>query len=408
MASYNNTTIKQMTYKGQKVKNWYHDGVKIFSAGNMVTYYVNTNTSYQEEVDSEASCLSPTTFTPTISGWTFVGWREDTTASGSVLSSKIMGDEPITLYAVFKRTLTATFNGNGATSGSVGTVYGTQYYNNNNYANPSITLPANGFGRTNYKFTGWNLGAVGASVVISADTTVYAQWVASVYTYGYEGKVATFTAPIAGRYLLEVWGAQGGSGIASGGAGGYSKGYVNLSAGQVLYIVVGGAGSNMQKASHKVAAGGYNGGGQGKDNGAYGGGGGGGCTHIGTRAGALRDYGNTSGLLIVAGGGGGGGSTYYGDQFYGNGGSGGGLTGESSKYNKATGGTQSSAGRPSDMPSGFGYGGYCDVYGQPGGGGGLYGGGSGAGGSGYIGGVSGGSTANGQRSGNGYARISIA
>ena len=364
MASYENTTIKKMNYNGQKVKKWYHDGVKVFSAGNVVTYYVNTNTSYQEEVDSEASCLSPTTFTPELSGYTFVGWREDTTASGEVLSEKAMGDEPITLYAVFKRTLTATFNGNGATSGSVGAVYGTQYYNNNNYANPSITLPANGFSRTNYKFTGWNLGAVGASVVISADTTVYAQWVASVYTYGYEGKVATFTAPIAGRYLLEVWGAQGGSGGGSGGAGGYSKGYVNLSAGQVLYIVVGGAGSAMQKASHKVAAGGYNGGGQGKDNGVYGGGGGGG--------------------------------------------SGGGLTGESSKYNKATGGTQSSAGRPSDMPSGFGHGGYCDVYGQPGGGGGLYGGGSGAGGSGYIDGVSGGSTTNGQRSGNGYARISIA
>ena len=189
MASYENTTIKKMNYNGQKVKKWYHDGVRVFTAGNVVTYYVNTDNIHTEEIDSEASCLSPTTFTPAISGWTFVGWREDAVASGEVLSSKVMGDEPISLYAVFKRTLTATFNGNGATSGSVASISGTQYYNNSNIANPTITLPANGYSRTDYTFTKWALGntsgpqySVGSSVTLSSNTVFYAMWAFSNIT----------------------------------------------------------------------------------------------------------------------------------------------------------------------------------------------------------------------------------
>ena len=176
MASYENTVIKKMNYNGQKVKKWYHDGVKVFTAGNVVTYYVNTGTSYQEEVDSEASCLSPTTFTPELSGYTFVGWREDTTASSEVLSEKAMGDEPISLYAVFKRILTATFNGNGATSGSVASISDTQYYNNGNNGNPTITLPANGYSRTDYTFNGWDKGAAGSKYTLTGNETINAQW----------------------------------------------------------------------------------------------------------------------------------------------------------------------------------------------------------------------------------------
>ena len=177
----NGSAVKKMTFKDssgneQKVKKWYHNDVKVFSSGNICTYYVDTGDLHTEEIDGEESCLTPKNFTPSKSGWVFVGWREDTTASASVLSSKTMGEDPISLYAVFKRTIAATFNGNGATSGSVSAIYATQYYNNGNYGNPSIALPANGFARTDYAFTGWNLGAAGASVVISGNTIVYAQW----------------------------------------------------------------------------------------------------------------------------------------------------------------------------------------------------------------------------------------
>ena len=53
-----------------------------------------------QEVDSGVDLLDPSTvYKPTKSGWTFVGWRKDTVASGDVEISAIMGDEPINLYA---------------------------------------------------------------------------------------------------------------------------------------------------------------------------------------------------------------------------------------------------------------------------------------------------------------------
>lgn len=65
---------------------------KIYSAGNIVTYYVDSGTYYTEEVDSDASCLSPKTFTPSKDGWSFVGWRKDKTASNYVLGEYGVGE----------------------------------------------------------------------------------------------------------------------------------------------------------------------------------------------------------------------------------------------------------------------------------------------------------------------------
>lgn len=149
----------------------------VYSAGNIVIYHVDENAVYTEEVDSGASCLNPTTFTPTKTGWTFVGWREDTTASGDVLSSKIMWDDPIVLYAVYSQSITLKYEGNGHTSGSVSNESKDRYYNAfGDEFNPSFTLKENGYTKTNYVFNGWNLGAVGEVVTLSENTTAYAQW----------------------------------------------------------------------------------------------------------------------------------------------------------------------------------------------------------------------------------------
>lgn len=186
-----NDRVKKVDFNSVKCKKVYLDNVKVFSSGNIVTYYVNTNEVHQEEVEADASCLSPKTFTPSISGWTFIGWRTDTAANMNVLSSKIMGDDPVTLYAVFRRTLTATFNGNGATSGSVASISSYQYYNFGNYNNPTFALPANGFARTDYRFTGWNYGAVGTKVTMTSNITVYAQWTATVVRMIQNGQLAS-------------------------------------------------------------------------------------------------------------------------------------------------------------------------------------------------------------------------
>ena len=158
----------------------YEDWTLIYSAGNPVTYVVDTDTTYTEDVDFDASCLSPKTFTPSKDGYTFVGWREDTTASGDVLTSKVMGDEPVTLYAVFSKDVTLTTIVKGATS--TNTKQG--YYNNGNTANPTFTVSNPSISGATFK--GWSTSASSTTVSyssisdlsLSADTTLYA-----VYTY---------------------------------------------------------------------------------------------------------------------------------------------------------------------------------------------------------------------------------
>src|SRR6202041_1297750 len=80
-----------------------------------------------------------------------------------------------------------TFNGNGNTGGSM--------------ANESFTsgvpkaLSANGFSRSGYTFTGWNTQAngsgtaygPGATITITANTTLFAQWTANTLTVNFAG-----------------------------------------------------------------------------------------------------------------------------------------------------------------------------------------------------------------------------
>ena len=248
--------------------------------------------------------------------------------------------------------------------------------------------------------------------------------------FAYTGGIQSYTIPTTGLYKLEVWGASGGDaecykGNGYGGAGGYSYGYALLTAGDTLYVVVGGRGGNGVGAGGGA---GFNGGGTTANNQEWYsgcGGGGGGATHIATRSGTLAALGSTSGLLIVAGGGGGGSAQKYNDGSS-HGGSGGGLNGGDASNGQyswlGSGATQTGTGRSQlywGADGGFGYGGPSGHY-AGGAGGGLYGGrgggqsNAGGGGSGYIGGVPAityngtaysPSTTNGANSGNGRASI---
>lgn len=156
-------------------------------------------------------------------------------------------------------------------------------------------------------------------------------------TFSYTGAQQTYTPEIAGYYMLEVWGAQGGtnSNNGVGGKGGYSSGVVYLDTTDTLYIYVGGSGTTGG------LAGGFNGGGPGIN---YNGGGG---------ATDIRVEGNTLyHRIIVAGGGGSGsrGSSLDG----GNGGAGGGLDGiPCANCGVYGGGSQTG---PGSSGAGFGYG----------------------------------------------------
>lgn len=225
--------------------------------------------------------------------------------------------------------------------------------------------------------------------------------------FDYTGGVQSFTAPYRGIYKLEVWGAKGGDtgdgdGSAGAAGGGYAKGYITLTKGQKVYIVVGGQGGYAYSGNNGPTGGGYNGGGKGwqkfSDSGhRQAAGGGGGATHIATtNRGVLSNYASYTGeVLIVAGGAAGARLARYDTNSFavlGAGGSGG------------TGGGY-----------GFGYG--CngatgDDWANSGGGGGWSGGSVNNGGTNYVGGVTswnGDSVASqsNRRSGNGYAKITL-
>ena len=120
-------------------------------------------------------------------GWNVRGWSTSTAANGSITynnGASFTRNSNVTLYGMYQKTVTVSYNGNGATSGSTAAQSGTAYYNSNgNIINPSFTLRSNGFSRTNYKFINWRQGSTsgtarnpGTSIRLSSNTTFYASW----------------------------------------------------------------------------------------------------------------------------------------------------------------------------------------------------------------------------------------
>lgn len=262
-----------------------------------------------------------------------------------------------------------------------------------------------------------------------------------ILTCEYSGASKQLTLP-KGIYIFECYGAQGGAGYSggTGGLGGYAKGTIEIEEETLVFLYVGGQGKQGANTGEEgQATGGFNGGGACIS---YLGGGGGGATDI--------RFGNNSNTArkIVAGGGGGA-ARYYSSNagtLSANGGAGGGTSGGSGGIDTvgssvtltaAGGGTQSGGGAAAESISSsssytaeagsLGYGGdssYGNSSGSGGGGGGgYYGGGggnisyiasarlgiaAGGGGSGYISSdFTSTSNTSGQRSGDGFIRITV-
>ncbi len=261
----------------------------------------------------------------------------------------------------------------------------------------------------NSTFTGISGNAYVLSWTITGDCstssdTINVSFIGS-QTFSYTGSQQTFTVPTAvTRLTFDVYGAQGGSVASnSGGYGGYARGTLSVTQGDLIYIFVGNQPSGT--------AGGYNGGGAGIGSGA----GGGGASDV--RVGGT----DLASRVIVAGGGGGVPSTSWSTT----GGSGGGTSGGLCSGGAGPGydgqGASQSAGGPSETVyhyagavenGSLGQGGQAGTANNSGGGGGggYYGGGGGdagggGGGSGYIGGVSAANMQNGLQSGNGQVVV---
>lgn len=134
---------------------------------------------------------------PTRSGYTFVGWgtsATDTTSNYSAGGS-YTSNASITLYAIWKKTLTLTYNansGSGAPSSQSATIY-------NATTNYKFTLSSTKPTRSGYTFLGWSTSSTatsasysaGGTITISANTTLYAVWKLITYTIKYNANGGT-------------------------------------------------------------------------------------------------------------------------------------------------------------------------------------------------------------------------
>lgn len=98
----------------KKVKAIYLGGGKVYSSGNICVYNVD-GVLYTQEYEDGEDVLHPTAFTvPAKTGYTLYGWS--LTSGGEALTALTMGDDPITLYAVWVALpFTLTLDGSGWT-----------------------------------------------------------------------------------------------------------------------------------------------------------------------------------------------------------------------------------------------------------------------------------------------------
>ena len=414
MAGDRNYTGAEASYSLQ-VRKKQVSSLTITLSGTSFVYTGNYITPTVTVKDGDTQLEPETDYSVTFSNNQNVGTATATITGYGLYEGTV--DKPFTIT---KATTVITMEHTNITinSGSVIVRQGTTNYGTITYTSSNPNVASVGT-------SGSVMGVASGTATITAsvagsdnytDATVsYVVTVMSMETiFDYTGTIQTWTVPTAGTYKLEVWGAKGGDYKSrrsySGGYGGYATGTVTLTAGQTLYIVVGGEGGTSSSASGGTA--GYNGGGAGGSGSGsswfgssqYGGGGGGGATHIAKAIGLLSTL-TDANILIVAGGGGGASNGAKG-------GTGGGTEGSQGIGSGSTvaAGTQSSG-----NAKGQGATGPNNSYGagSGGGGGGYYGGyansgngyGSGAGGSGYTGGVSNGSMQNGTRKGSGYVKI---
>ena len=177
---YDNSELRSIFFNSVDLNKVIYNTTTVYEK-HTVIYFLDTDSSISKEFLVGEDIISGQTASK--SGWSFIGWRLDKTANGTVESSMIMGTSNINLYAVYRQSITVTYNGNGATSGSTASQTGYRYYNNGNISNPSFTLRSNGFSRTNYRFVNWRMGSssgtaynAGSSVTLSSNTTFYASW----------------------------------------------------------------------------------------------------------------------------------------------------------------------------------------------------------------------------------------
>ena len=116
-----------------------------------MTYQIDTGHALERTVPDGEDAIA-TAPPAALEGYTFVGWRQDSSAEKKVLSEyTISGEEPVTLYAVFKKQMTIGLMPNGGTltvSGAAESFTAFCYYNNGNAQSEPTAAPASPYTST--------------------------------------------------------------------------------------------------------------------------------------------------------------------------------------------------------------------------------------------------------------------
>lgn len=177
---------------------------------NTIVFHPNGGTGTMENqtiLTDESQTLTRNGFTK--AGYTFVGWAisSDTAVKYQDGASYTMGvEETYHLYAIWTPNQnTLTFDGNGATSGSMDAL--------RKYSDEKFTLPGVGFSKTGYSFKGWSKTPNGTVLVQDgADYTMdcqdqvilYAVWGINQYTITIEANGGKGTTKITQDYNTVV------------------------------------------------------------------------------------------------------------------------------------------------------------------------------------------------------------
>ena len=277
LSSYGANTV-YIVYEGSDTSNVtriYIGEHATYTAGADVTYHIDTDSSSTQHIAYGIDALASAP-TATKTGYTFLGWRADSQALTSVISSKIIDDETaVNLYAVFTSTtgIVLSFDGAGG-SGTMDAITSSgSVYNNGNSLSTEITLPESSYTSTDNGFIGWSLttGATadyvpGDKVTIQADTTAKAVWTVKKYECAYSssntemyydrsqtkvsgnGSVYVYIAPATGIYKLNAWGASGLNATALGGKGGHVEGCRKFTKGDSIHFYCGNTGTSAKSA----------------------------------------------------------------------------------------------------------------------------------------------------------------
>ena len=164
----------------EPLKFYYYNGTNDTST-SVTRRMLSNGSAYSNSLS--ASAPAPAAY----DGAAFAWWSCDSGVSGSSSLRKPLETGVNSLYAVYKKNVSISYNANGG-SGAPAAQSGIKYYakkeSGSNIANPSITVTGSKPSRNGYNFSSWNTSANGSGTVykagtaytVSANVTIYAQW----------------------------------------------------------------------------------------------------------------------------------------------------------------------------------------------------------------------------------------